>query len=142
MEIRTLSIEDFEVIADLWSKAKLSFRPKGRDSREAIAAQMKADPDFFLGAYENEKLIGAVIITCEGRKGWINRLAVDPDYRHQGVAKALIAECERVLRMRSIRLFCALIDDDNAASKELFRKCGYIEHHDIVYFSKRDSEEV
>jgi ribosomal protein S18 acetylase RimI-like enzyme len=142
METRKLSIEGYEAITDLWSRAKLPFRPKGRDSKEVMAAQMRADPDFFLGAYEDKKLIGAVIITCEGRKGWINRLAVDPDYRHQGVAKALIAECERILRTRGIRLFCALIDDDNAASKELFRECGYVEHHDIIYFSKRDSEEV
>jgi len=142
MEIRTLSIANYKAITNLWSRAKLPFRPKGRDSKKAMATQMKADPDFFLGAYEGGKLIGAVIITCEGRKGWINRLAVDPDYRHQGLAKALIAECERILRKRDIRLFCALIDDDNAPSKKLFKKCGYIEHHDIIYFSKRDSEEV
>ncbi|HVO36824.1 MAG TPA: GNAT family N-acetyltransferase [Candidatus Acidoferrum sp.] len=142
MEIRTLSTEDYEAITDLWSRANLPFRPKGRDSRKAMAAQMKTEPDFFLGAYEGEKLIGAVIITCEGRKGWINRLAVDPDHRHHGLAKALIAECERILRKRGIRLFCALIDDGNAASKRLFKECGYVEHHDIIYFSKRDSEEV
>ena len=142
MEIRALSIEDYEAITDLWSRANLPFRPKGRDSKEAMAAQMKADPDFFLGAYDSNKLVGAVIITCEGRKGWINRLAVDPDHRHQGVAKALISECERILRKQGIRLFCVLIDDDNAASKKLFKKCGYVEHHDIIYFSKRDSEEV
>jgi N-acetylglutamate synthase-like GNAT family acetyltransferase len=92
--------------------------------------------------YQDNDLIGVAILTCEGRKGWINRLAVDPDYRRHGVAKTLIAECEKTLRRHGVRLFCVLIDCDNSVSKELFKKCGYVEHYDILYFSKRDSDEV
>ena len=33
MEIRTLSIADYEDMVDLWSKVRVSFKPKGRDSR-------------------------------------------------------------------------------------------------------------
>lgn len=142
MELRRLTLKDYKMITELWSRAKLPFKPRGRDSKEVMATQMGANPDFFLGACEDDDLIGAVILTCEGRKGWINRLAVDPDHRHRGVAKTLIAECERILRRQGIKLFCALVENDNVASKELFRECGYVEHHDIVYFSKRDSDEI
>jgi N-acetylglutamate synthase-like GNAT family acetyltransferase len=142
MEIRRLTINDYEEVVRLWSRAKLPFKPKGRDSREAIAAQMKANPDFFLGVFEENCLVGTVIISCDTRKGWINRLAIDPDYRRRGVAKALIAESERTLRKHGIRIFCALIEDYNTVSKKLFKECGYIEHHDIMYFSKRDSDKV
>ncbi|MBX5320624.1 MAG: GNAT family N-acetyltransferase [Candidatus Bathyarchaeota archaeon] len=142
MKIRRLNINDYWELIRLWSKAGLPFKPKGRDSHGSIAKQMEANPDFFIGAFENEKLIGAVIASCDTRKGWINRLAVDPDFRHRGVAKALIAEAEKALRRRGIRIFCALIENSNSASKELFRKCGYVEHHDIIYFSKRDSNDV
>lgn len=142
MQTRKLTINDYAAIAQLWKRAGLSFRPRGRDSREAIAKEMAANPDFFLGAFVQDRLIGVVIVSCDVRKGWINRLAVDPDRRHRGVAKALIAESERILRTRGVRLFCVLIDADNVPSKELFRRCGYVEHHDITYLSKRDSEEV
>jgi L-amino acid N-acyltransferase YncA len=54
----------------------------------------------------------------------------------------LIAESESILRKHGIRIFCALIEDYNAASRELFRKCGYVGHRDIIYFSKRESDEV
>jgi len=37
-------------------------------------------------------------------------------------------------------MFCALIDDDNKSSKQLFKKCGYKEHRDIVYFRKKPSD--
>ena len=126
----------------LWSRARLPFKPKGRDCKEAMAAQMKANPEFFLGAFEDNRLVGSVIMSCDTRKGWINRLAVDPDYRHRGIGKALIVESEKTLRKHGIRIFCVLIEDYNVASRELFKECGYVEHHDIIYFSKRDNAEV
>jgi ribosomal protein S18 acetylase RimI-like enzyme len=142
MGLRKLTINDYEEIIKLWSRARLPYKPKGRDSKEAIAAQMKANPEFFLGAFEDNRLVGMVIISCDMRKGWINRLAVDPDYRNRGIATALIAESEKILRKHGIRIFCALIEDYNTVSRELFKECGYVEHRDIIYFSKRDSNEV
>ena len=142
MEIRRLTINDYKEMVRLWLTATLPFKPKGRDSKKAIAVEMKENPDFFLGAFEDTLLVGTVIISCDVRKGWINRLAVNPNYRHRGIAKALIAESERTLRKHGIRIFCALIEDYNAISKKLFKECGYVEHHDITYFSKRDSDEV
>jgi ribosomal protein S18 acetylase RimI-like enzyme len=142
MEIRKLAISDYEEIIDLWSRAKLPFKPRGRDNKEAIAKEMKTNPEFFIGTFEDDRLIGAVIITCDMRKGWINRLAVDPNYRKRGVARILVAESEKILRKHGIRIFCALVENDNAASQALFKKCGYVKHQDITYFSKRDGDEV
>jgi ribosomal protein S18 acetylase RimI-like enzyme len=140
MQIRKLTAKDYDTMTSLWKRAKLPFRPEGRDSRESIARQMNLNPDFFLGAFEQDRLIGVAVLSCDMRKGWINRLAVAPECRRKGVARALITESEGTLRTRGINLFCALIDADNTPSKELFKKCGYAEHNDIAYFSKRDSE--
>jgi ribosomal protein S18 acetylase RimI-like enzyme len=76
------------------------------------------------------------------RRGWINRLAVDPEFRRRGIAKALIAEAEQVLKESGIKVFAVHIENWNMISKELFRKCGYVEHRDVTYFSKRESNEV
>lgn len=141
-QIHGLTMKDYDQMVQLWETCGLPFRPRGRDSRRAIKAQMRADPDFFLGAFEDSHLIGTVIISCEGRKGWINRLAVDPEHRRKGIARALIVEAERVLRERGIRVYCVLIKDSNESSRNLFKKAGYKELKDIRYFSKRDSEEV
>lgn len=142
MEIRNLTIEAYEEIVKLWFRAGLSFRPKGRDGKEAIAAEMAANPDFFLGGFRDNRLVGVVVLSCDRRKGWINRLAVDPDYRRCGIAKALISESERILRKHGVKLFGVLIDEDNVASRNLFKDCGYEQHHEILYLSKRDSDEI
>lgn len=142
MEIRKLTTNDYEGLAALWSKASLPFKPKGRDSKEALTSQMTANPDFFLGVFVDGRLVGAVVMSSDARKGWINRLAVDPSYRRHDIAKKLIAESEKTLRKHGLKIFCALIEDYNEASKNLFKKCGYVEHRDLLYFSKRDSDEI
>lgn len=142
MEIRKITIENYGKIIKLWSKAKLPFKPKGRDSKQAIEKQMKLNPEFFLGAFEGNRLIGSVIISSDTRKGWINRLAVHPAYRNRGVAKALIAESEKILRKHGIKIFCVLIEEYNDVSKRLFKECGYVEHRNVIYFSKRESNDI
>jgi len=142
MQIRRLTIDDYHEIISLWSRADLPFKPEGRDSRRAMEAQIRANSDFFLGAFDDGHLIGTVVLSSDMRKGWINRLAVDPDYRRRGVAKALIKESEKTLRNHGLRIFCSLIEGSNRASKALFKKCGYSEYTDISYFTKRDSDAV
>jgi ribosomal protein S18 acetylase RimI-like enzyme len=142
LKFKRLTIRDYDALVRLWSRAGLPFKPKVRDSRTAIGVQMRANPHYFVGAYEDERLVGAVMVSSDLRKGWINRLAVDPDFRRRGVALALIREAEHVLKADGIKIFCAQIEVDNVVSMEVFRKAGYVEHNDIVYFSKRESADI
>jgi N-acetylglutamate synthase-like GNAT family acetyltransferase len=142
MEIRRLTTNDYDALVQLWFRAGLPFKPRGRDSRKAIASQMDATLDFFLGAFQDNRLVGVTILSCDKRKGWLNRLAVEPYFRRLGVAKFLIVKSEEILRECDVRIFYALIEDGNTASQELFKDCGYVEHRDIIYFSKRGSDEV
>ncbi|MEM0151015.1 MAG: GNAT family N-acetyltransferase [Thermoplasmata archaeon] len=141
MQFNFLTINDYDDVVNLWKKAGLKFKPNGRDSIESIKKQLELFPYMFLGAFMDGKLVGVAIITDDGRKGWINRLAVDPDYRRKGVAKGIISKAEEIFRNKGIYLFAALIEDWNVASQELFKSMGYVKHTDIFYFSKRDSDE-
>jgi len=140
--IRTLSIEDYDSLIRVWERACLPTKPKGRDSRESIMEQMKNFPDLFIGIEDGTKLIGVVIGSYDGRKGWINRLAVLPEYRRHGLGALLIEECERRLKARGAKITCALVEGDNEASARLFEKVGYKRYKDIIYFTKRESDDV
>jgi len=142
MNIQRLALKDYKDVMELWDRAQLPYKPKGRDNPDAIAKEMKTNPDFFIGAFEDNKLLGVALLSSDMRRGWINRLAVDPEYRHHGVAERLIVESEKALSKHGLRIFCALIDDWNVPSKRLFKKCGYIEHNGLKYFSKRESDEI
>jgi N-acetylglutamate synthase len=141
--LRRLTADDYGAILPLWQRAGLdSIRPQGRDSREAFADQL-ACGQVVLGLEDAQagKLVACVVITDDTRKGWINRLAVDPEYRRHGLAARLIAEAENALRARGFKIFCALIESENTASLKLFQREKY-KAHDIVYVSKRDGEDV
>jgi len=94
-----------------------------------------------LGIYDGDKLIGSIIGTSDGRRGWMNRLAIDPDYRGRGLAGWLIKEAENFLSGFGIKVMAALIEDENLPSISAFQKAGYIHGENILYFSKRSSSE-
>ena len=143
IEIRTLTIKDYEAMVELWKRVGLPFKPRGRDTKRMIERQMRALPEFFIGAFHEDKLVGVVIGSYDGRmKGWINRLAVDPAYRRQRIAQQLISHVEEALEKRGAAIFGALIETPNEESVRLFQKMGYITHREILYVTKRKSEEV
>lgn len=142
--IRVLSLDDYDQLMALWQRAGLhSVRPQGRDSRAALARQLQSGVQTILGLEIEDQLIGAVVATHDSRKGWINRLVVDPAHRRQGHATRLIAAAEQVLRDQGMQIIAALIESDNLGSLALFRQAGYVEFDEgIHYVSKRDSSDV
>jgi len=142
VDVRKLAIQDYDAMIKVWELAGLPYKPKGRDSRENTAKQMKLFPEFYLGAFQGNKLVGVVIASYDSRmKGWINRLAVDPAYQRQGVAEQLVKEAEESLKKRGAKIFCALIELPNDKSVGLFQKIGYGSHTDILYVTKRESKD-
>ncbi len=142
MEIRALEFEDYDSIINVWKESGLPFKPYGRDSRENIRRQMSDNHVLFLGAFEKETLIGVVIVNHEGRKGWINRLAVLPSFQRKGVASQLVKHGEKWFEEEGIKIWAVLIEDYNDISKKLFQRLGYTFHDDIYYYSKRESDKV
>lgn len=141
-EFRPLKESELGEMTRVWLGAGLPYRPKGRDSLKELRAQLRRDPDLFLGAFDGARMIGVVIATDDGRKGWINRLAVLPGYRRKGVGEVLVRKCEEALRKRGRGVFSILIEGRNAASEGLFLKSGYRDESYIRYYAKRDSEDT
>nr|HID14830.1 GNAT family N-acetyltransferase [Anaerolineae bacterium] len=142
--IRRLGVDDYDELLALWQRAGLhSLKPRGRDSRASLARQLASTIQTILGLEVDGQLVGAVVATHDSRKGWINRLAVDPDHRRRGYGARLIAAAEEVLHEQGMRVIAALVESDNPASLALFRKAGYVEiDPGIHYLTKRDSDDA
>jgi GNAT superfamily N-acetyltransferase len=139
--LRHLTVHDYDAIIRLWKEAGLrSVRLQGRDTRDAFIAQLAAGQRA-IGLEDEGQLVGAVLITNDTRKGWINRLAIHPDHRRKGYATELIAAAEQELRAMGLQIFAVLIEADNNVSQELFAREGY-KAHNVVYMSKRNSDDV
>jgi len=79
-----------------------------------------------LKAMNSEKMIGFIAADLRPveRMAWIATVGVLPEYRRQGVARALLLECEsRVIQPR-IRL---CVRPSNQAAIRLYQREGYLE---------------
>ncbi len=142
MEIRQISAEEIERMISLWKEAGLPTKPGGRDTVENLRKQLSDDPDLFIGAFDGSRMVGVIIGSDDGRKGWVNRLAVIPEKRRCGIASRLLERCEAALRERGRQIVCTLIEEDNDNSHQLFTSKGYKRENEIIYYAKRDSDDV
>jgi len=135
-QLRPATASDYDALIDLWRTSGSHIEPAGRESREAFSRQLGMYPGTYLVADLGGQVIGVVLGTHDGRKGWINRLAVHPEYRRHGVAAALVTAADADLRRSGMSIVTALVEADNPASAGLFRKLGY--HTLPVYYFRKE----
>ena len=140
--IRDLTMEDYEAVQRLWAEAGLPFRPNGRDRRDRVTRELERGTAVFLLAETGGELVGVVLGTHDGRKGWVNRLAVAPAYQRRGIASLLVQEIEARLLGLGLDIVAALIETPNRASIEFFQSIGYVHDPEIEYVSKRRSADT
>jgi len=139
---REFRIDDYDALVRLWSDSGLSYKPAGRDRLDRIQEDLRHGNAIFLVAETKGKLVGSILGTHDGRKGWINRLAVAPALRRKGIARMLVTEVEKRLSQLGIEIVACLIEDWNSESMKAFQNLGYTRHPDIVYLTKRKNPEV
>ena len=142
IKLRELRIGDYDALIKLWEKSQLPYKPKGRDRRDKIKHELKSSNTIFYVAECDGQIIGSIFGTHDGRKGWINRLAVHPEYRGRGIARKLVTRVEEDLNNMGIDIIACLVEGWNHDSIRAFKAMGYSEFEDIVYFTKRKYPEV
>jgi len=140
--IRKLELTECDSLIDLWINSSLPIKSKGRDTKENIEKQLQIENNRFFVAEIDKKFVGAIIASHNGRKGWINRLAVQPEFRGKGIASTLIRKAEEFFISNNIKIFACLIEDWNDYSMKFFIDKDYIEHKEIIYFTKKLNPEV
>jgi ribosomal protein S18 acetylase RimI-like enzyme len=140
--IREIHVSEFDSLINIWTKASLPFKPEGRDTKDNIRKQLFIETNRIFVTEINEKLVGALIASHNGRKGWINRLAVLPEFRGKGIANSLIKKAEDFFLSNKIKIFACLIEDWNDQSMKFFQNKDYIEHKEIIYFTKRIDSKI
>jgi len=142
MKIRDLTIDDYDDLVRLWEEGGVSYRPRGRDARDRIERELRGEPAIFLAAEIDGDVVGAVLGTHDGRKGWINRLIVSPEQRRQGIARDLVEAVEARLAGLGIDILACQVEDWNVDSAAFFESVGFVRHDDITYFSRRENDDV
>ncbi|GAA0450656.1 putative N-acetyltransferase [Actinoplanes capillaceus] len=125
--IRQFQWRDYDAVTEVWESAGREVVP-----RAELEAKLARDPELFLVAETGRRIAGVVMGAYDGRRGWILRLAVHPDYRRQGLASRLVSELEA----RFVRLGCPrvnlLVMPDNESGLRFWQELGYLPCPDVL----------
>jgi ribosomal protein S18 acetylase RimI-like enzyme len=122
---------DYQQVHDLWSSIERGVHIGRSDSPAEIEKKILRDPDLFLVAECEERLIGSVIGGYDGRRGLIYHLAVSANFRGQGIGSKLMDEVEARLRGKGCLKCYLLVTNDNREVEDYYRNRGW-QHMDSV----------
>jgi len=138
----TVSIREFCFPSDypaalrLWQNMETGVRVGRSDSEQEIKRKLERDPDLFLVAELNGKIVGTVIGGYDGRRGMIYHLAVQASQRKRGVATQLLDEVEKRLQAKGCVKCYLLIFADNTPAAEFYANRGWREMSENRVFGK------
>jgi ribosomal protein S18 acetylase RimI-like enzyme len=134
IEIRCFRPEDEPSVLTLWQRCDL-VRP-WNDPRRDICRKLKVNPEWFLVGLANGQVVATVMAGYEGHRGWLNYLAVAPEFQRRGLAREIVAEAEGLLRKAGCPKINLQIRTSNQAVIEFYRRLGY-SVDDVVNMGKR-----
>jgi ribosomal protein S18 acetylase RimI-like enzyme len=134
MQIRSFQPQDEEAVVSLWRRCDLvrSWNDPHKDIRRKLGVR----PDWFLVGLLDGQIVACVMAGYEGHRGWLNYLAVDPAHQRHGLARAIVAEAERLLREAGCPKINLQIRTSNHGVIEFYRRLGY-STDDVVSMGKR-----
>ncbi len=133
LRIRAFAMRDYEQVAELWRAAGLSLSLS--DDVSGIEHRLQRDADLFIVAESRGQIVGAVMGCYDGRRGWVNHLAVAPGSQRNGIGTALMAELEARFRAIGCVKVNLLIEPDNSGVQRFYDGIGYT-RDDLIFMEK------
>jgi len=134
VEIRPFKSDDEESVIALWRRCDL-IRPWNDPARD-IERKLRVRPEWFLVGVLDGEIVATVMAGYEGHRGWLNYLAVAPEFQRRGFARAIVAEAEQLLRQAGCPKINLQIRSSNHGVIEFYRRLGY-SVDDVVSMGKR-----
>jgi len=132
--IRPFRIEDLAPVIQLWRDCDL-VAPANNPEAD-IQAKLKVQPELFLVGASGEEVTATAMAGYEGHRGWINYLAVAPDYRRRGYGRRLMRRVEEVLGALGCPKINLQVRTRNTDVIQFYKRIGYTEDA-VVSLGKR-----
>lgn len=135
MTIHPLTLERYaEVLAFLRSIPGVS-SSREADAPEAVARYLARNPGLSFFAEMDGRIVGCALSGHDGRRGYLQHVAVDPACRRRGLARALVQRCLDALAREGIEKVHLDVYATNDAAQAYWAKSGWTRRDDIVRYS-------
>lgn len=132
--IRPFQTADQEIVIKIWEACELT-RPWNSPTKD-IARKLTVQPDLFLVGETNNLIVATVMAGFEGHRGWINYLAVLPQYQGKGYGRLMMDAAEEKLLALGCPKINLQIRSTNTAVIDFYNAIGF-KQDDVVSFGKR-----
>ena len=132
--IRPFRIEDQAPVIQLWRDCGLVVPANNPEAD--IQAKLKVQPELFLVGTSGEEVMATAMAGYEGHRGWINYLAVAPDYRRRGYGRRLMRRVEEILGALGCPKINLQVRTRNTDVIHFYKRIGYTEDA-VVSLGKR-----
>ncbi len=133
--IRKVNISDFEQIFSLWEKAGLSLTDKQTELYD-FQNILKLNPSSCFVLTDKQNIIGCVLGTFNGRRGWIYHLAIHPSYHNLGLGSLLLDTAETELKKKGAHRMNLGVSLTNLKVIPFYEKSGFTITTDALYLTK------
>ncbi len=140
MEIRRMSLDDYEGVYQLWMNTPGMGLNNLDDSKEGIEKYLRRNPDTCFVALKNDIVIGVILCGHDGRRGYIHHTAVSTSERKQGIGNTLLNTAIEALEQEGINKVALVVFSKNEIGNAFWENRGFIVRNDLIYRNKNLKE--
>ena len=123
LQIRPYRSNDEDAVVALWVACQL-IGPLNNPHQD-IVRKLRVNPEWFLVGELDGRIVATCMMGYEGHRGWINYLAVAPEYQRRGIARQIMDEAERLLREAGCPKINLQVRTANAQVIEFYKSIGF-----------------
>ena len=123
--IRNATPADIDAVLALWDTAGPPSKSLA-DTDEGVRRLLGRDPDALLVCEEDGEIVGTAVVTFDGWRCFVYRMAVATTHRRRGIGGALVAAAEERIRgLGGVRADILILKDDEQA-RAFWGSLGYV----------------
>jgi N-acetylglutamate synthase len=132
--IRQMMIEDYEEVLGLL-RGTPGVVIRDADSKEAIARYLDRNQGLSFVAVESDRFVGCIMSGHDGRRAYLQHLAVLEEFKRQGIGRALVERC--LTELEKIGILKSHIDilANNDSAILFWERLGWKRREDIHRYS-------
>jgi N-acetylglutamate synthase len=142
MTISEMQADDYDEVAALWQATEGVGLDNDTDTREGIASCLSRNPGISHVARAEGEIVGAVLCGHDGRRGYLHHLAVAPQWRRQGIGRALVEACLVKLGSLGVRKCNIFFFADNELGETFWKQTGWNERSDLKVLQRATAAEM